>query len=135
MGWHTHPCLHIVLGVRPVAQVICLFLPHGMRPTCKLLTFLNLRLTCRAALPPVTGQMAYRVVLLMRHRVSEIVKTAKKVKDSGFLLQCWMPGQPLQRLAWDRRTGIPKGMSQEWWDANQQLKRLVGWTVEGKLEL
>jgi hypothetical protein len=58
--------------------------------------------------------------------------------DSGILFQMFFcGGKPRSHgfLSVDENTGIPKGMSQRYWDERQRQKLITGWSREGKLHL
>ena len=127
-----------VVGCRLICRLLCEYLPHSMHPTCKLLNFLKLRITCRAAVAQISKLIGWRVVDLLRHAIPAVREAALKIRHSGFLMQLQMPGRkPGQppRLKINRQTGIPWGMSLHYWDRRQYLKLTTGWTHEGKLEL
>ena len=124
-----------VLAVSLIADTLCMYLPHSMHPNCKLLNFLNLRMICRAAMIPVSSQIPRRVLLLFHHARPAVRDAARKIQHSGFLLQLYRPGKRLRCLILNRQTGIPKGMSQEYWDGRQRQKKITCWTDEGRLEL
>ena len=128
----------ILLDSPGLVAVMCRHIPHSMHPTCKLLNFLRMRVVCRSAVRPISAQIAYRVVLLLHHARQEIRDAALTIKDSGILFQLLFCGGRTKSnlsLVIDPRTGIPKGMTQEYWDERQGKKLFSGWTLEGKLEM
>ncbi len=120
-----------IANVRTVARVLCSYLPHGMHPTCKLLTFLRLRAASKACIQSVTSQLGWRVAILLEHHDKSIREHAKKVKDSGFILQCRRfcghykdSHNGLLRMG---SVGIPEGMTQAYWDDAVKELRKLGW--------
>ena len=103
---------------------ICSYLPLiKVRHPC--FTFLRLRVICRRVLSAVTVQMAWRIILYSP--VTHGYQQAKRMKDSGFLFQCWLPAsrRPEQRLLHRKRlllevvTGTPEGMTAEYFHSRQ----------------
>ena len=120
---------------RPIERNIGVYIPHSVHPTCKLKNFLNLRAVARTASLPMLCQIAQRVVILLRHSSQEVVKAVQKIKESGFLLQCWYPGRPLWKLRIVPQTGLPKGMTRTYLQKRQSELKYTGWTNDGGLEL
>ena len=116
------------------ATSLCQYLSHSMHPRCKVSNFLNLRIVCWAAVETISSQIRYRVAALLHHDSEAVREAAQKIKHSGILDQLLMPGRRLRRLTMGH-LGIPKGMSQEYWDSRQKLKLITRWTDKGKLEL
>ena len=94
-----------------------------------------MRIVCRSAVRAISAQIAHRVVLLLHHARQEVRAAALTIKDSGILFQLLLCGGKTKRmfLVIDRRTGIPLGMTQGYWDERRSQKLFTGWTREGKL--
>ena len=132
----------------PCCRNICSYLPLiKVRHPC--FTFLRLRVICRSVLSAVTMQMARRIILYREPaevgmgtaagsavtstelarltRSPTFYQQAKRMKDSGFLFQCWLPAsrRPEQRLLHRKRlllevaTGRPRGMTAEYLHSRQ----------------
>ena len=131
-----------VVGRQDLTSLLCKYMPHSVHPTCKLLNFLRLRVTCRSVVRAVTIHIPRRMCSLFRHAVERVRVANVKIKDSGFLYQLLffcgnriprsvflgdrLP-RPLNGLAIDPDTGIPKGMTQSYWDERQSKKLITGW--------
>ena len=131
-----------VVGRQDLTSILCKYVPHSVHPTCKLLNFLRLRVACRSVVRTVTIHIPRRMCSLFRHAVERVRVANVKIKDSGFLYQLLffcgnriprsvflgdrLP-RPLNGLAIDPDTGIPKGMTQSYWDERQSKKLITGW--------
>ena len=114
----------VVLTRCDTCRNICAYLPLiKVRHPC--FTFLRLRVICRRVLSAVTVQMAWRIILYSP--VTHGYQQAKRMKDSGFLFQCWLPAsrRPEQRLLHRKRlllevaTERPRGMTAEYLHSRQ----------------
>ena len=121
-----------------IVSLLCKSLPHSMHERYKLKNFLRLRTVSRTMVVAVTAQMGHRIAQLLRHRYAPVQEVSRKMKDSGILYQMlFCGGNPRSQgfLSMDENTGIPKGMSQRYWDERQRRNLITGWNREGKLEL
>ena len=134
-----------VVRHQELTQTLCKYMPHSLHPTCKLLNFLRLRVTCRSVVNAVTRQLPERIHFLWQHHALRKVRYANGIiLASGFLSQLLFCGGnriPSHRsvhpqgirvidfsgLAIDPDTGIPKGMTQSYWDERQRKKLITGW--------
>ena len=123
------------IEIFPIPHILCKYLPHSMHPKCKVLLYLNLRVVCRAAIIPISSQIPSRCSLLFHHARTAVCEAAQKIRRSGILEQLLMPGKRQRCLVLNQKTGIPRGMTQEYWENRQRQKLITGWTDEGKLEL
>jgi hypothetical protein len=127
-----------VFFIPQLTKLLCTLMPHSMHPTNKLSNFLRLRVTCRSAVRPVSSQLGFRIVLLLRHVDEKVRQTAQRLKDSGILFQLLLCGGNPRRnrfFVMDPFTGIPLGMTPTYWQERQRQKLITGWTREGKLQL
>ena len=129
-----------VVGRQDLTSLLCKYMPHSVHPTCKLLNFLRMRVTCRSVVQAVTSQLPRRIVVLLRHALREVRDANETIRDSGFMWQLLFCGgkrkrdrlpRPLNGLVIDPDTGIPKGMTIRYWDERQRKKLITGW-VRGR---
>ena len=123
------PFLEVVRR-RGLTKLLCKYMPHSVHPTCKLLNFLRMRVTCRSVVQAVTGQIPRRIRLLLTHAVEGVRDANVTIKDSGFMCQLlFCGGRPKldMFLRMDPDIGIPKGMTQKYWDERQSKKLIIGW--------
>ena len=132
-----------VVRRQELTQTLCKYMPHSLHPTCKLLNFLRLRVTCRSVVNAITRQLPERIHFLWQHHALRKVRDANGIiMASGFVWQLLFCGgnriprsgylgdrlpRPLNGLAIDPDTGIPKGMTQSYWDERQRKKLITGW--------
>ena len=86
---------------------------------------------------PITSQIARRVLLMLRHELKEVKDAGIKIRDSGFLYQClFCGGRPMKHefLRYGGPLGIPRGMTQEYWDNSMRSEKRIGW-IDGRLVL
>ena len=129
-------CPFVAVVRRPLLKHLCEYMPHSVHPTCKLLNFLRMRVTCRSVVQAVTSQLPRRIVVLLRHALREVRDANETIRDSGFMWQLLFCGgkrqrdrlpRPLNGLVIDPDTGIPKGMTIRYWDERQRKKLITGW--------
>ena len=124
------PLVEVVISRHGLAQLLCEYLPNSVHPKFKLLNFLRLRVTCRSAVQVVVGPMTNRIEILRHHAVGEVRNANKIIQDSGFMFQMlFCGGRPKAAmfLRMDPDIGIPKGMTQKYWDERQSKKLITGW--------
>ena len=122
--------VEVVISHHGLAQLLCEYLPHSVHPKCKLLNFLRLRVTCRSVARVIVGPMKNRIEILRHHAVKEVRDANKIIRDSGFMFQMlFCGGRPKAAmfLRMDPDIGIPKGMTQKYWDERQSKKLITGW--------
>ena len=120
-----------------VLTMVCEYLPHSMNKN-KLSTFLRLRAASRSTVRPIWSQMFDRIGLLHRHRLKEVRRAAHKIMESGFMFQLLgCGGRPARYigLEMDPQTGIPIGMTRQYWERRIRNKLAFGWTAKRKLML
>ena len=81
--------------------------------------------------------MARRIILIKKGMYG--YQNVQRIKDSGFLMQCWLPGSVHPRSVLQRprliygRDGLPVGMTQAYFDKKmKELPKRLGW-FGGKL--
>ncbi len=122
-----------------VVKRVCSYLPL-IKERHRCLTFLRLRVACRAFLWNVTRSIANRAMshLKMADKDPKGCRQAEKIRDSGCLSQFLLPlrSRNIFRsgLWYDESTGRPMGMTQDYWDQAGRLHRKLGWT-EDKVHL
>ena len=124
------PLVEVVISRHGLAQLLCEYLPHSVHQKCKLLNFLRLRVTCRSVARVIVGPMKNRIEILRHHAVKEVRDANKIIRDSGFMFQMlFCGGRPKAAmfLRMDPDIGIPKGMTQKYWDERQSKKLITGW--------
>ena len=119
-----------VVGRQDLTSFFCQYIPHSVHPTCKLLNFLRLRVSCRSVVRSVTMQIPRRMWSLIRHALERVRVANVKIKDSGFFYQLLFCGGRRMRnvfLLMVRTEGIPLGMTERYWDERQRKKLITGW--------
>ena len=120
-----------------IALLVCTYLPHSITKN-KTSTFLRLRAASRSTVVPISWFMLERVRLLQMHCLVEVRAAATKVMESGFMYQLLLCGgmpKGNRLLRMDRRTGIPMGMTWQYWEERQRKKLISGWCLGGKVLL
>ena len=133
------------VSIWTVRHTFCQYVPHSMHPTCKIGSFLQLRIMCKALLTTISSQLGHRLKHLFRHTQPDVRAAAKHIKDSGILFQFWLPhsGRRLGHLTWidvvdskGRVTGrIPEEMAPEYYADRQRRGFVTGWLDDGRLLL
>ena len=110
------------------------FLSQSPRPRCKLLLFLQLRVTSCTVLKAcfMSNMLVDRINVLAKHKLVEVRIWAIRVVESGWLHQCF----PAMRVGRHPRllrygtSSIPSGMRQRYFDTAMQIgTRRLGWDV------
>ena len=139
-----HGCKGLLDVLKSEARCsICAFLPL-IKARHRLFTFLRLRCVCHQTVPLITSQCCHRCILYW-HALKgdgEGCEQATRIMDSGCLYQFMVRASAVlkihsvhgARLMIDEATGIPLGMTQEYFDEAVERHGTLGW-CDGQLHL
>ena len=133
-----------LVATSTVRERICEFLAWGMHPTCKILPFLFLRQLGRySSFASDTREMIQRLNLCAKGVLEKLDSKgqpnkkvqhwAARVIKSGWCHQLWPSYKVIhhgQMLKMDFSRGLPAGMYQEYFDACNDRKKKLEWSIE-----